>query len=90
MFPFGIGVLPTWMGMTSSERESVRSAVGGMPDPGAGAVLRGGIAPGRKATVAARDGGVATSGALARAGSVPSPLEERRGRRGEGGMPYPR
>src|SRR5215213_714031 len=39
VFPFGIVVLPTWMGMTHSELESVRNAVGGMPDPGAGAVL---------------------------------------------------
>jgi hypothetical protein len=89
VFPFGIGVFPTWMGMTHSELESVRSTRGGMPDSGAGAALRGGIAPGRKGTVVIWDGGVTASSAPARAGSMPSPLKERRGRRGEGGMPDP-
>src|SRR5829696_6572666 len=90
VFPFGIVVLATWMGMTHSELENVRSAVGGMPDPGAEAVLRGGIAPGRKGTVATWDGGVPASSAPSRAGSVPSLLEGGRGRNGEGGMPEAR
>ncbi len=34
MFPFGIVVSPTWMGMTHSELEASRSTGGGVTHPG--------------------------------------------------------
>jgi hypothetical protein len=82
VFPFEIGVLPIRLGMPTSERESVRSAGGGMPDPGAGAVLRGGIAPSRKGTVATWGGGIPASGAHARS-RVRAAHQDRLGPRSE-------
>lgn len=87
--PFAIGALPIWIAMTPEEREGTRGPGGGMPDPRARGVLRGGTSAGRKVTAATRDGGARASGALARAGSVSSPLDGRRGRSGEGGKPRP-
>ena len=78
-------MLPVWTGMTTAQWKSVRSTAGGMPDAGATVVLRGGITPGRRGNIAARDGDVPASDASARAGSALSPLEEGRGRSGESG-----